>query len=277
MIFSIYDIEINCDSKYKTDIIEVFKKDIYNSVKYIKTNNNLKINIKGLLLKVLDDFQNDDIEDKEIPIYIETLTRVQDNEKLSKVSAKIIKHHLDDKLIKLFDMKCNINIELKDLISDSNIDIVYADGSIDNTKKIGASALCVLKDTDQVCGNYDPVTGMNKTHEEFCYLHNNATNNTAELLGIKHAIQHNTVKKYIIIASDSEYSIKSFREWIYNWEVNDYKNSTKKEIANKDIIVNTTKSLRTRNVFYTWVKGHADCFFNNRCDIIAKEALGIKT
>jgi ribonuclease HI len=66
------------------------------------------------------------------------------------------------------------------------------------------------------------------------------TNNQAELMAILEALkiteEHLKAGKKLQIVTDSQYSISSLTKWYKNWLKNDWKNSSKKEILNKEII-----------------------------------------
>jgi ribonuclease HI len=66
------------------------------------------------------------------------------------------------------------------------------------------------------------------------------TNNQAELMAILEALliteEHLKSGKKVQIVTDSQYSISSLTNWYKKWIKNDWKNSSKKEILNKEII-----------------------------------------
>jgi ribonuclease HI len=77
-----------------------------------------------------------------------------------------------------------------------------------------------------------------------------------------------------MIYSDSSYSIKCVTVWFQNWRKNDWKNSSKKPVENKDLIEAILNRIEERNLCkakteFTWVKGHANNPGNQAADALA--------
>ena len=94
-----------------------------------------------------------------------------------------------------------------------------------------------------------------------------------ELLAI---IQALTILKEpcdVALYSDSEYVVKAMNErWPYLWRSRGWHLRGKKEVANLDLWVNLLALCETHNVQFYWVKGHAGCPENERCDKLAVQA-----
>ena len=96
---------------------------------------------------------------------------------------------------------------------------------------------------------------------------NDTTNNKMELLAVINGIK--AIKKpcNLTIYTDSAYVHNAFVQgWIESWQANGFKNSQKKEVANKELWLELIELLKTHNVTWVKVKGHADNFYNNICD-----------
>ena len=170
-------------------------------------------------------------------------------------------------------MTFNINRE----ITDEQFGIFYTDGSFSKNNNKASYGCCkLLSESDE--GTLDSFTGKKFLYETFNGATDVATNNVGELTGIKVAIENFNDKTYQLIISDSIYSIKSFREWIYNWQKNGYRSASKKEIKNKELIVETFKEIKDSKkiIIYKWTKGHDDDQFNEICDQLAKQISGGK-
>ena len=77
------------------------------------------------------------------------------------------------------------------------------------------------------------------------------------------------------IFTDSQYVKLGITEWINTWVKNNWKNSKKEEVKNKDLwmeLYNLDKSL---NVKWNWVKAHAGDPLNEEVDLLAKKAAGL--
>jgi len=169
------------------------------------------------------------------------------------------------------------SLDLIGLVDDSRFDIFYSDGSFKRDTAEASYGMCKLLGEDAK-GLKDDLTGKTFLHEEFSGKILKGTNNIGELSGLQKAIEVFGKKDYQIIISDSEYSIKIFREWYYTWKDNGFRTYAKKPIMNRTLIESIYKSLidSKKVVLFKWVRGHNDSFFNEQCDEIAKNALQIK-
>jgi ribonuclease HI len=171
--------------------------------------------------------------------------------------------------------KVNLSVDIIAEISDYSI--TYTDGSFKkDTKEASYGVVKILNENEK--GLYEEFTAKNYDYQPLSGVISDGTNNIGELTAIKVAIENFDDQKYQIIISDSEYGIKSYREWFYTWKENGFRNYAKKPIANQDLIVSTFNAMRNSGkiVFFKWVKGHSRKSFNELCDELAKNALNIK-
>lgn len=107
------------------------------------------------------------------------------------------------------------------------------------------------------------------------------TSNTGELTGLLIALNDaliiSATEKIsnILLCSDSIYSINSFREWIFNWRLRNFKGVKNLELIKK--IDKTITELESKNIqiYFEYVPGHANIYFNEVCDQLAKKAVGL--
>lgn len=96
------------------------------------------------------------------------------------------------------------------------------------------------------------------------------TNNRMELLAVIVALE--SLKRHDIpveIHTDSRYVVDSISKgWLNNWIKTDFKGGKK----NKDLWMRYHQLAFRFDVTLRWVKGHADNFYNNRCDELATAA-----
>jgi len=173
--------------------------------------------------------------------------------------------------------KLLLDISILGEITDNDFSILYSDGSFKKkTDEASYGITKLLEESDE--GELDMFTNKKYLYEEISGKVQEGTNNIGELSGLKHAILNFSDKKYQVIISDSEYSIKVFREWYYTWAKNDFKTHGKKEIKNKELIKEIYKLAEDSGkiILFKWTKGHVDNPFNEICDKLAKDALGIK-
>ena len=76
-----------------------------------------------------------------------------------------------------------------------------------------------------------------------------------------------------MIYTDSTYVKNGITEWMVNWKKNDWKNSNKKPVKNKDLWVKLDGLCKKNNVSWKWVKGHSTNEYNNLADELATQAI----
>ena len=97
-----------------------------------------------------------------------------------------------------------------------------------------------------------------------------ATNNICELVAViegclaaeailkEYNITEPFFKPAVIVHSDSAYVINCWKEkWYQNWERNNWKNSKKKPVANKDLWQALLPFFKNRHFIFNKVAGHA--------------------
>lgn len=101
------------------------------------------------------------------------------------------------------------------------------------------------------------------------------TNNKMELTAVIEALS--VLKKEncdIEIYTDSQYVKKGITEWLFNWKKNNWKNSKKQEVLNRDLWEKLDILTSKHKIEWFWVKGHNNNKLNERADELAR--LGIK-
>lgn len=165
----------------------------------------------------------------------------------------------------------NTYIEIVDIITQDMLGINYFDGSFAQGKASGCGIICEDIDSE---GYYESFTEQKyKIKHKAKLIENNATNNIGELNGLKFVLEELNNKPYQLIIGDSEYSIKSFREWIYNWEKKNWKASTGKTILNLELIQEIYDMIKNPNYtfMFKWTKGHNGNELNELCDKYCSE------
>jgi len=144
---------------------------------------------------------------------------------------------------------------------------LYCDGSTKTNPGIGAWA-AILK----TCGREIIYT---KTYEL-------TTNNRMELLGIIEPLEKiadssgwgKEDQVSVHIYSDSRYALDALFKYFNGWVKNGWRTSSGKPVKNIDLLIRANKVLHMLKwCAHTWVKGHADNEYNNRCDVLARDRL----
>tara|TARA_Y100000590_G_C15467452_1_gene918846 strand:- start:249 stop:677 length:429 start_codon:yes stop_codon:yes gene_type:complete len=102
---------------------------------------------------------------------------------------------------------------------------------------------------------------------------NNTTNNRMELMAAIMALKTIKAKSQVTIFTDSTYVKNGITEWIKKWEKNNWKNSNKKTVKNKDLWMKLNNLCIKNKVSWKWVKGHSNNKFNNLADQLATQAI----
>ncbi len=99
------------------------------------------------------------------------------------------------------------------------------------------------------------------------------TNNRMELTGAIEGLAALKRPCKVSLTTDSEYVKKGITEWIHGWIKRGWKNSQRKDVANRDLWERLWELANTHQVEWHWVRGHAGHAENERCDELAREAI----
>jgi ribonuclease HI len=118
-------------------------------------------------------------------------------------------------------------------------------------------------------GGYGIVMQWGNTIKEFSQGFRLTTNNRMELMAVVVALQKLTREGVdVVIYSDSSYVVNSVEKgWVFGWVKKGWKDKKNVDLWKQYLVEH-----KKHKVKFIWVKGHADNFYNNRCDILATEA-----
>jgi ribonuclease HI len=102
---------------------------------------------------------------------------------------------------------------------------------------------------------------------------NFTTNNRMELTAVIETLKLLKRSCEVAIYTDSQYVKNGITEWIHGWKRNNWKNSQKQEVKNKDLWLLLDELSAKHNIEWRWVKGHADDVCNNRVDFLARQVI----
>ena len=137
---------------------------------------------------------------------------------------------------------------------------IYTDGSCLGNPGVGGWAFLILKG-DQLISK----SGSAK----------NSTNNRMELTAAIKALEYLKGEKILKINTDSSYLKNGINLWIYNWKKNNWLNSKKENVKNKELWIELELLTKNKDIYWNWVKAHNDNKFNNMVDSLAREAAKI--
>jgi len=101
----------------------------------------------------------------------------------------------------------------------------------------------------------------------------NTTNNRMELMAVISALKALRRPCNIKIFTDSQYVTKGMTQWIFSWIKNNWRNSKKEEIHNKDLWQELYQLSQKHNIEWLWIEGHKGHPENEKCDKIAKDII----
>jgi ribonuclease HI len=100
----------------------------------------------------------------------------------------------------------------------------------------------------------------------------NTTNNQMELTAAIKAIEFLDTNDVINLLTDSNYVKNGITSWIKNWKSNNWKNSSKQPVKNKDLWERLDELNSTKSVNWQWVKAHSTNNYNNQVDLLARQS-----
>ena len=137
--------------------------------------------------------------------------------------------------------------------------IIYTDGACSgNPGPGGWGAILMYK------GNRKEISGGKK----------DTTNNIMEITAVIEGLKLLKYPCEVDLYSDSAYVVNCFNQgWIYNWQKNNWKTSSKEPVKNKELWEELYALTKIHKVNFIKVKGHSNNEYNNRCDEMARQAI----
>ena len=99
------------------------------------------------------------------------------------------------------------------------------------------------------------------------------TNNRMELLAAIKALQALKGPSTVRMHVDSQYLRGGITGWIHGWKKNGWRTADKKPVKNADLWQELDQAIKTHDISWHWVKGHAGTEGNERADELAREGM----
>ena len=99
------------------------------------------------------------------------------------------------------------------------------------------------------------------------------TNNRMELMAALRALESLKKSCVVDLTTDSQYLRKGMLEWLKNWKLNNWRNSKKQEVKNKDLWQRLDEIVQQHEVSWNWVRGHSGHAENELVDALANDAI----
>lgn len=100
------------------------------------------------------------------------------------------------------------------------------------------------------------------------------TNNRMELRAAIEGLQALKEPCRVHLFTDSEYLRNGITQWIKGWKARGWITKEKKPVKNADLWRALDAASAPHQVTWGWLKGHAGHADNERCDVLAGEAIG---
>lgn len=99
------------------------------------------------------------------------------------------------------------------------------------------------------------------------------TNNRMELQAAIEGLKSLKRPLKVELFTDSQYLRDGVTKWMFQWKKNNWRLSNNKPVKNKDLWEELDALVKTKDVSWHWVRGHAGHPENERADALAREAL----
>ncbi|KMP11467.1 ribonuclease H [Candidatus Nitromaritima sp. SCGC AAA799-C22] len=133
--------------------------------------------------------------------------------------------------------------------------------------------------TDGACrgnpgpGGYGSIIRAQGKEKEFSGAVEETTNNIMELTAAIVALNQLKEPCEVVLTSDSQYLVKGMTEWIKGWIKKGWVTAGKQPVKNKELWVELDRLNRKHKITWTWVRGHQGHEENERCDLLANQAI----
>jgi len=99
------------------------------------------------------------------------------------------------------------------------------------------------------------------------------TNNRMELTAVIEALGALKRPSRVRVFTDSQYVQKGITEWLRGWKARGWKTAAREPVKNVDLWKKLDEVVRTHDIDWIWVKGHAGHEGNERADALANKGV----
>jgi len=130
--------------------------------------------------------------------------------------------------------------------------------------------------TDGACsgnpgaGGYGIILRHGEKEKELSGCDPMTTNNRMELTAVIKALEALRKPCRVRVVTDSNYVVQGITTWILQWLKNNWKNSQKHQVVNKDLWERLFDLSKMHEIDWVWIRGHNEHPENERCDRLAR-------
>lgn len=139
---------------------------------------------------------------------------------------------------------------------------------------------CVTIYTDGACsgnpgaGGYGVVMMTSTKRKELSAAFRATTNNRMELSAVIAGLGELRTRCEVSVYTDSQLIVNAMTKgWIKNWQTNNWVTSSRSKVKNIDLWEKLIALCKEHNVTFHWIRGHSGNADNERCDVLAREAI----
>lgn len=122
-------------------------------------------------------------------------------------------------------------------------------------------------------GGWGAILRSGKTVKELSGGDPATTNNRMELIGAISALESLVRPCRVVLTSDSQYLVKGMNEWLAGWVKKGWRTANG-PVLNQDLWERLLTLSQKHQIEWKWVRGHNGHPENERCDQLAREAIG---
>lgn len=135
---------------------------------------------------------------------------------------------------------------------------IFSDGACSGNPGVGGYGIVLRSGRkEKELSGYDPMT----------------TNNRMELTAVIKALEALKRPCRVEVVTDSNYVVQGMTSWIFRWIKNNWKNSQKQQVINRDLWERLLSLSSLHEIEWKWIKGHDGFPENERCDKIARREI----
>jgi ribonuclease HI len=133
--------------------------------------------------------------------------------------------------------------------------------------------------TDGACsgnpgvGGYGVILRCGDREKELSGCDPATTNNRMELTAVITALEALKKPCRAKVTTDSNYVVQGITVWIHAWIRNNWKNSQKQKVLNRDLWERLFQLSRFHEIQWEWIRGHSNHAENERCDTLARDSV----
>jgi len=133
--------------------------------------------------------------------------------------------------------------------------------------------------TDGACqgnpgpGGWGVILRYKGIEKELAGFNPSTTNNRMELQAAIEGLKSLKRSMKVDLFTDSKYLRDGITKWLFLWKRNNWRLSNNKPVKNQDLWQTLSELVKTQDVAWHWIRGHAGHPENERADALARKAI----